>query len=75
MFLDAALRDGCDLLLALAELTDGQRHAVLGRHWRELSFEQLAAERGVTRTAIYMAERGGLEKLRLLLGQARADAA
>lgn len=43
-----SLRDGCDLILALAALTDRQRHAVTARIFRDLKWAEVAAEMGLT---------------------------
>lgn len=55
---------GARLIVALSELTEDQRHCVIGRHFRGLTVQQVADERRVTREAVYRADSRGMEQLR-----------
>lgn len=62
---DAAV--GATLILALAELPEGQRDAVISRHIRGETLAKIAARRGVTSQAIQIADRKGCAKLAVSL--------
>ena len=60
---------GCSLLLALAELTERQRHVVVAHLWRGLTFDEIARELGVgCRTNAGAAFQEALRSLERCLG-------
>lgn len=61
---------GAKLIVALSELTEVERHCVVGRHYRGLSRAQIADERGVTKDAIDVSLRRGMARLRSMLDPA-----
>lgn len=58
---------GAKLILALSELTQAERHCVIGLHYRGLSRTQVAEERGTTRFAVDDTAKRGMRKLRVSL--------
>lgn len=69
------LHDGCTLILALAELTDVQREAVVGHTMRGETLQAIASRRGVSRTTSHFAELRGLRRLAELLAPDREQLA
>lgn len=69
------LHDGCTLILALAELSEVQREAVVGHTMRGETFSAIARRRGVNRTSVRFAEQAGLRRLAELLAPERESLA
>jgi DNA-directed RNA polymerase specialized sigma24 family protein len=65
------LYDGCTLILALAELTDVQREAVVGHTMRGETLVALAKRRNVTPEAVRSCHMHGLAHLADLLAPER----
>lgn len=62
---------GAALILALFELTDDERYAVIQHHLFERTFQSIGDELGVTRSCVCHWDRLGLEKLRVALADMR----
>lgn len=59
----AELFDGCTLLLALADLTDSQRHAVIARFWRDQTVPAIGVEMGLSTQGAANALKNGVARL------------
>lgn len=70
MTADADVVAGAKLIVALSELSDAERHCVVGLHYRGLSRTQVAEERGVTKGAVDLTAKRGMRRLRELLDPA-----